>query len=507
MSTAAARWRTTLLAGAGFIALQLGWLLSLAPGYGIDEFDHAYKASSVAEGHWKPSSQRPPTGKVRGELIPVRADLVPAVAKACTTRPYTAPYDCKPFRTLADGEVLVGSGASRYNPTFYAVVGTAAKPFHGTANLIAMRVVTALLAGALFMLVVWLAVAGARTVWPLATVLLAALPTTVYSTAIASPNGIEMIAGLGVWVAATSVLDGSLPGRAPGLRTTAYGALGLCAVVMANTHTLGVLWLGLILVVLAALHGPRATVRSLLPRARTEYAVLAATVVGVGFELAWMLLSRVNDPSAVTTTFDDSPWPSVVTGLVLWPLQVIGVFPMRNEAAPLGVYALVLALVVWFVATALRRSGVRTRTGATLAVLVTISFAVPAVLTVLTYHSIGAAWQGRYEYPFAVGALVLLGRVLDGGPGRFGALFALVVALAMPVAHLLSQLHVVRVAASRPDLVVESGWAVPGSALLVLLAVAAAASWCAAIRTSTRTRPPAPVGAPSPQRLHEEVFG
>ncbi|MCZ4499611.1 MAG: hypothetical protein JWQ74_2164 [Marmoricola sp.] len=483
MSARTHRWRITLLAGVGFFALQLGWLLAIAPGFGIDEFDHAFRASSVAEGHWGAGTEKAPDDLSRGELIPVRADLVPALRTACQERPYTVTYDCEALRPVPGGEVLIASGAARYNPSFYAVVGTVAKPFHGTANLIALRVATALIACVLFMLVAWLTVAGAASLWPLVALFLAALPTTVYSTAIASPNGIEMVAGLGVWVAASAVVGGC---RLQQRRSVAYGALGLFAVVMVNAHTLGAVWLALSLMVLAVVHGPLATLRALLPRVRAEAAVAALSIAGIGFEVAWVLTSKVNDPSTVDDSFAGSPVPDLLRGIVLWPLQAIGAFPMRNNPAPVALYALVLALAVAFLATGLRRTGLRNRTGLALALVLGVSYAVPAALTAISFHTIGAAWQGRYGVPFSIGVLVILGCALDQRPaGRLTRPFAVAVAVGMPVAQVIGQLHVVDAQNRTPGLVAGTHWAVPSTTLLVALVLLAAACWSAAVNRWT----------------------
>ncbi|MCW2787354.1 MAG: hypothetical protein JWP74_3871 [Marmoricola sp.] len=489
MRTSRQRWRITILAGVGFLLLQLGWIMALAPDYGIDEFDHALRASSVAEGHWQPGND-PVTGKLgRGDLIPVRADVARTVRTACLIRTYTGRFNCQPASDLGHGDVLIASAAARYNPTFYAVVGTAAAPFHGTANMYAMRAVTALLSCLLFMLTVWLAMGAAVTVWPLIALLLAALPTTVYSSAVIAPNGPELLAGLGVWVAAIAVARGP---RGLQSRTGAYAALGLFSAVMANTHTLGLLLLALILGAVGLMHGPIRTLRALVPRSRIETGVLVATAVSFCFEIVWVLMSSVNAPGAAAAGIQEAPWSYVAEGAILWPLQAIGAFPMRDQHAPLAVYAVLLVLMCVFILMALRRrTGISVRRMPrpvlTLGIVAAVSFLLPAVLTVRTFHDLGPAWQGRYGTPFSVGILVIAGCLLDGRdrPVPAGRLFLLASVPALVLAQLLSQHSVVAGEAKIPRLVAVHGWNPPTTLVLVVLAALAMACWASSVRTTS----------------------
>ncbi len=500
--TRSQRWRTTVLAGVGFLLLQLGWIFSIAPAFGIDEFDHVLRASSVAGGHWQAGGDEIPTGMGRGDLAPARADVAEATSAACKERTYTGYYNCVPKATLDGGEVLIAIGAARYNPTFYAVVGTAAKPFSGTAAIVAMRVATALLACAFFMLTVWLTVAGARTVWPLLVVLAAALPTTVYSTSVVSPNGLQLVGGLAAWVAVLTLVRGP---RGAQSRTWAYGLAALSAAVLANTHTLGLLWVALIATAVALLHGLGSTARALLPRNPTERAFALFAAGAATFELVWLLTSGANDPSQEGTTFEESPLPSVLSGLVLWPLQAIGAVPMRDQPVPLIVYAVVVVILGYLMVTALRRARLRSRAVLTLAAVAMASWAVPAALTVHAFDQIGPAWQGRYGMPFTVGLLVIAGGLIDSSgrrPHRTDAVAAISV-VGLVLAQVISQLAVVLTYRTNLDLVAGTRWEPPAPALLVALALVAVGCWIAAVRASATG---SAVAAPPRRPTEQEVL-
>ena len=491
------RSRISLLAAAGLFLLQLGWILSLPPHAGIDEFDHALRASSVAEGHWEPGDDllREPWG--RGDLIPVRSDVAESVRGACDFRSgYTGVYNCRPASDLGDGTVQIASAAARYNPVYYAVAGLAAAPFHGNANLYALRIASALLCSVLFFLAVWIAAGYARTRWPVIVLVLAALPTTVYSTAVAAPNGAEMIAGLGTWVALLALVDDE--NRTDGRRRSTYLLLGLFVALVANLHTTGLLWLGLTVAAVAVLRGPVAVLSTLRPRGAVEAAVAGLTAFAVAFEIVWVLVSRVNDPASSGKTYPGTPVQDVATGIVLWPLQAIGAYPLRNDSAPLVVYGLVLSVLVGLAVLALRRTALRSREVLTFGFVVAWSFLVPAVLTALTASTAPAAWQGRYGMPFTVGLLVLAGRLLDRG-GRpsptLRALTAVAVATTV-VAHLISQWSVMAMLRAKDDLVESTGWNSPSPLVLVALSGLAAACWLAAVRDgSAGSAPQQPTSA------------
>ena len=128
----------------------------MPPFAGSDEFDHAYRAAAAARGQWAIDPVDATRGT--GAFVTVPADIVEAARSECQHLRYTKDHDCigKP---ASDGNVVVASGAGRYHPLFYAVIGTAAKPFDGAAALYAMRIATALLAAAF----VWIAVRAAAT--------------------------------------------------------------------------------------------------------------------------------------------------------------------------------------------------------------------------------------------------------------------------------------------------------------------------------------------------------
>jgi hypothetical protein len=301
--------------------------------------------------------------------------------------------------------VTVATGASTYNPTYYAVVGLMARPFSGAAADFAMRAFTAVLAA---LLLAWAAVVTsgwARNQWPLLALLVTATPVLIYSTTIASPNGVGYAAGCLLWAAGLGLVED--PGR------PRVVALTTAALTMMVTHSTGVMWLAFFVAVIALLQ-PLSRWRALFqgsPRQLTG----AGGVIAVGglASVAWVLLAKTNALGPAEGTYGQLRLGDLVNGQFAWALQTIAAFPTRNEPAPGIVYALWLVPFVFLLVAGIRSASSRLRV--TTLVLLTVWVAVPLALSVVSFDSEGLAWQGRYALPLAVGFPALAGLALHRG--------------------------------------------------------------------------------------------
>ncbi|WP_248582217.1 DUF2142 domain-containing protein [Nocardioides sp. InS609-2] len=400
--------RTWTTAFVGLMLLQAVWLLVVPPFQGIDEHDHVFKAAAVARGDWSRTHQQVASG--RGELLAVPRDIVEGARPVCEALSYTGRDDCRPSAELADGRVLVGSAAARYNPAFYAVTGTVARPFHGVAAAQAMRITTAVWCAALMALAFAVVRRTARTSWPTAALVAACTPTMLYSTIIGAPNGPEMAAGLLLWCA---LLYGSVDGAHPPRWVVVAGTVA--AAHIAVLRSLGPLWLALILGTAALAMGVPGFLRASRSRRFRPSLVVAGIAVGAG--VAWTLTSGTNDPSTETGPhMTASPWPKMFSNWIAWVLQQVAAVPSRNNDAPIIVYALVIAAWALLLVLALRAAPGRARL-ATVAIFVIVSLMAISI-TVLSFAQLGYAWQGRYAWPYVVGWLALAGWMLDRSTTR-----------------------------------------------------------------------------------------
>ena len=474
-----AAWAT-----AAFVVLQLGWILVMPPATGIDEFDHIYRASAVSMGHWEPGAAPEQEDLARGGFLPVHDDLVDAAGPACARLLYTKEFNCRPFHRLSPDVVEVASGVDDYNPAFYTVVGTIAKPFTGNTAIYVIRIVSGALCAAAFAVAMYLTQRWARTRWPAIALCLACLPTTAYSASLAAPNGLNMMSGLLIWASLAALWS-----RVPEIRTSAYVALMVGVAILVDTHTLGILWAGLIAAALIVHSGPSAALALLRPRARLEAATLLIAVSATAFQLFWLVYAQPNTRPEGGLTGD--PWGLIGVSLIVWPLQAVGAFPMRNEAAPLGVYAMAVVVLGAFAAVAVR-SLKQHRALLRMALLVLFwSAVIPIGITYVTFHDYGLSWQGRYGMPLAVGLFVIAGMTLDRHDPRATQPVIVVGTVTWGLAHVLGQLHVLAQQRADTQLVAATGWWVTPPLVVVLAGLAATAAWLGAFRAAT----PAPAVA------------
>ena len=457
----------TLLALA-LLALQVAWILTVPPFRGIDEFDHAYRAAAVADGQVLPSER--PVVAGRGEYVEVPGTLVAAATEMCESYAYTGRDNCRGSRALPGGDVEVASAAARYNPAFYWVIGTASAPFEGAGRLYALRAAAAVLCALLVGCAGYALSVGSRTTWPFLGLAVATTPVFVYSTSLGAPNGVEMCAGLALWSALLGVRPGWLTSRQEqALLTVAAGA----AAVLVTTRLLGPVWLAALVVTAAPLVG-RARLGELVRAHRRTTATAVVAVAGAAAAAAWWtLLARPNaltGGDAVPDLGLDDPLLSSLRDLPLWVLQSIAAFPTRSEPAPSSVYVAALAALGLLGCLALRRVPARWRwwlAGAT-----TLWLGMQLVVFLVTYQHLGAAWQGRYALPFAVGlpvaAAALAERYAGSGPPRLVA--ATIVAM-VAVAHAVSTVAVLRGELRYSVLAGDPAWVAAPVWVLVLLTV------------------------------------
>ncbi len=472
-----------LLLMLGFVLLQVVWVLAVPPFRASDEFDHAYRAAAVARGQWFPLAG----ASERGAFVTVPADLVSAAHAECRRLTYTTSQDCSPVAVVGPSLVTVSSGAGRYNPAFYAVVGTVAKPFHGTAALYAMRVAAAALCAAMFALVLTLTRSWARSRWPFVALAVACPPVVMYSTAVAAPNGLELISGLALAAAVIGVVR-----HREHVPAAVVTGASIAAVLLVTLRSLGPLWFVLIVLVGLILAEDRGRLLRGLLRRRDVLSGVAAVIVA-GLASGWWILAVRPLAGGPTVARSDTSWDALGYGLestLGWLLQSVAAFPYRNQLAPVVVYACALALFLAVVGAAVRMANARERVAMELIVLVALTL--PLALTALSYPQLhDVAWQGRYGLPFTLALLVVAGSVLDrlvarAGPRRLLLTGVVVLNVLIQVPGPLRVLA--RERAASPGFA-SGAWPAPTPVLLGVVAVFGAAlmMWGAAVgdRVST----------------------
>jgi Predicted membrane protein (DUF2142) len=476
--------RALLLGLCGLFAV---WVLVMPPFAGSDEFDHAYKAAAVARGQWAVDPVEATRGT--GAFLTVPDDIVEAARGECQHLRYTRDHDCV-GRPSGDDRV-VASGAGRYHPLFYAVIGAPSLPFHGATALYVMRFATALLAAAFVWLAIRAASTWARTRWPYVAIAVSCTPVVIYSSSIAAPNGVEIMAAMALWMS----LIGLLLAHPEDVRRIATYA-GISGATLATLRPLGPLWCLLVLgAVLVAVRVDPGRIRGLLRRPAVR---LGAALVAVSAlqSTVWVMAVGALKVGVVATQHTSLEHRLAVSALQLpaWVLQTIAAFPLRNQATHTAVYACYVLLFGVVVASGLRFGTLRSR--ASIALIATTMLVLPYVTTVKSIDQFGAAWQGRYGLPVAIGMVVLACVALDRsrrdlrGPTQLALFLLFVAAQTFAPAHTL-----LREIRDSPQ--VDSGSWVQPSLLLTVAAAAAFATlmWWGAFahdRPSSREHASAP---------------
>lgn len=476
----------SLLTVAAFL-LQVSWALAVPPFRGIDEFDHAYRAAAVAHGDYIPTSA-PVDG--RGAYVSVPRDIVEAATAVCEGYQYTGPANCRPGRVIDGDLVQVASGAARYNPVFYWLIGQPAQFFEGTANVYALRAFASLLCLLFFWLAAYALASSFRTRWPLVALVVTVTPVFAYSTMLGAPNGVEMTAALGVWCTLVALGVRGLGHR----HERVLLLIGtLAAAVLVTPRLLGPLWLAMIGVAVV-FHLGRSRVGDLLKAHRSLLLAAGATIAASSVAaLVWNRLAAPNALSAEEHLGLTNPVGNALATLPLWVFQSIGAFPSKDEPAPPVVYAAVFLMLGLLTFAASR--GVTRCWWLALAALVLAWAGVQLAITIATFEQLGAVWQGRYALPFGAGIPVLMAALSDrAGVRAPGRVVGTLTAGLLLVGHTVAVVDVYLAELAKSPFSGTPAWLeVPTAVLVVLVGLAAAVTMAALTGACPEAEPDPPV--------------
>ena len=452
--------RFAVLVFLGTLLMQAAWIAVMPPFRGIDEFDHAFRASAVAHGEWEAGLW---AKNGRGRLVTVPASLAAAAKAQCADLKYVGPDNCEPVETLPNGMVRIASSAAGYSPVYYWVVGTAGRPFTGSGSLYAMRISSAFLCAVFVALGAWCLVQLRVGVWSRVGLLLSLTPVAYYTTTIVAPNGLEIAAALALWCALLA-----LPRAAdPAIERRLLYVAGPSAVVLAGLRELGPYFLVTILLVTTLLD-PRGLWGVVRRHPRTvAFVGTVAVAAAIAFRL-W----RAHESTFGPQPFADHQPPMRASFIIQWQLQVIAAFPFRDQAAPGLVYVVVGAFFLAFVILALRRSTGRLRL--VMVVLLVGVFLMPVALTAATYSGRGAVWQGRYGLPLMVGVPLVASLALTAWKPRREGQILYGGSVLMAVANATGLVKVLLDERVRPESNSDPAWHIPSPALVV---AAVACAW------------------------------
>jgi hypothetical protein len=447
----------------GIGLLQALWVLTVPPFRGSDEFDHAYRASGIAQGQWTAFEQ---ATDGRGLLVQADAAIVEDARAQCEALEYTGPDNCNPVRHLDDGTVMVASGAGAYSPVYYVLVGPISETMNdGSSALYAMRIAGALICLIFIGLAAWTVTLRRDALWGRVGLVIAIPPVMIYSTAIVAPNGLEMAAAVLYWCALLSVGNGLDSGTERKLIW-----LAACAgLVLMTDRTLGPLFALMALLTCWAIK-PHLISHVLTTHRRTFTAASLLMLSGLAFAVTWFFANGAGEPPTNSSVSNgEFRW----SDLLLWQFQSIAAFPFRNQMSAPVVYPIFFFAFIGLIGFAMLRGQRRERL--ILAAILVVVIVLPIALTAITYSGRGSMWQGRYGLPFSIGAILVAAAVLDdrGWRPRLGVPIIIIGSCAMFVATTASYSKVLEDESTRPASVTDASWLEPPMLLVIALGAVA----------------------------------
>lgn len=393
------RWGAWLLAFAAFWVVTSAWSLATPEYASPDEWSHVYRAAAVVRGELLP----PESGEAEGGFgyLHVPTSLAETAEQTgCYAFQAQTTADC--MVPAPDDATLteVGSGAARYNPVYYAMVGWPSLISPGSVGLFAMRIVSAALCSAFLASALLSAARGRGGRLAVAGVLVGATPMVYFLAGTVNPNAAEIAAGVSLWAAGLRLVTD------PGQHTrTLMRRAGLAGSLLVLTRGLSPLWLAIIVGICLLV----ARKDAFMPVLRRRQTWGWAGVVGLSgiASVGWTLFSGA---SQIPATFPQNL--SFLQAIALEIrmidgrlLQFVGVFGWADTPAP-AITVAAWAMLLGFLAVAVLALAGR-RDLLTWSLLVVLTFVVPLLLEAAQYNSLGLFWQSRYTLPIAVGIPIL----------------------------------------------------------------------------------------------------
>ena len=385
------------------------------------------------------------------------------------------------------------SHTTRYPPAYGIWVGLPARLVSaGPRAVYVMRLAAVVLASALLAS----AVASLRRIGGSAFVrlglLVALTPTAIFFAASVNPSGVEIAAGIGLWVSGAVLVTEARSVDDRGLDARLVARVGIATAVLVLARQLGPMWAAVILLVLACLAGLQAL--RVLARSRAVWVWGGVAGASVIAQLAWIVGVDALDPHNFLGTASHEDGIALTRHAIGESFtdfrQMIGVFGWNDVPAP------ALTLLIWIAAlgglAALALAFGRRREVVAFVVVGVATAVVPVALYV--NQSGYAVWQGRYTLPLAVGVPVLAGLALRDSAVRTARGAAVVlVGAALAVGHLLAYAQNLRRYTVGTGGTVwfwtREAWSPPLPSLLLLLGfVVATAAWVTWLLSPSRER-------------------
>jgi hypothetical protein len=391
---------TWLRAFAAYLLLGGAWALALPVNATYDEKHHIVRAYAVADGQLLSTTTIREEGTSQSPAFRVPGTLLPGDVH-CLWYPEPVAASCQTPSTNPSRR-LRASGAARYNPVYYLPVGLPMLASPDERGILAGRLVSV----ALSALLLATAMATAVRVRRREAVLAIALVTTPLAMALSAainPNGLEIAAGILLFVTLLAAL------RTGSRERRLLWLAGLSLMLLCLLRPLGPVIAGLAALACLPLARPGG-VRDLLARRDARWILGGSAAVGVLAFVGWIVVSRsaevISDSSerSEQLTAGAFVYEMLTYRLPFWLYQPIAEFGYgETHVSPL-VTLVWYGLLAVFVCTGWRIAGRRLVlvSAGLLVALAALLIALDAVFV----RAVGWVSQGRYALSVAAGIVI-----------------------------------------------------------------------------------------------------
>lgn len=396
-------------------ALSTLWALASPIMSVPDENAHALKA--VAQVH----------GQVIGYQVPGVKHTVVDLPKGyrysqqtlCFATHPDQPANCGVELGDAGGQDWFNTWVGAYNPVYYYVVGWPSLILDGSAGIYAMRIVSGLI-GSLFMAWAFQAAMSVRRArWMPLGLAFVATPMVVYLLGSVNPNGFEIAASAGLWIALLRLLqqlDGRDRDQVSSLsRRYLWFIVTVSAIGLAVARATGPLWV-VVVVGLCFVAAGWLPVKRLFTTGKS-YLWLTLIAAGGLFSILWTLgggslssQASASDAPLVGGSFLDG-FAHVLRSTPDYLQEAIGYFGWFDAPLRGTVYWLYIAAASILIFTAI--GAANRRRALTLSAVIGAAVFVPALVQGYSVGQTGIIWQGRYGLFLYLGVTIVAAWVLS----------------------------------------------------------------------------------------------
>jgi len=318
---------------------------------------------------------------------------------------------CQSAVTPSDADTEAVTTAGSYDPVYYAFVGLPSLVLDGKASLYAMRGFSVILSAALLASAVAALTQRRSSTWSLLAVVVLVTPMVLFITGSVNPSGMEISSAVMLFAWLTLLRERS----AEGLPVHRIVMVAIAASLLANTRSIGLLWL-LVIVVATTLD---LTLWRRLVRSVAFW--VAAAVIGAAsaFSLLWVLATQSLSPT-VPNPGVGSTFESGFIRMIFLTFEngqgYVGIFGWLDAPAPATTVVLWSCCMIGLSVAALVFGRGQARLGT--ALLAAAFVIAPPVIQGIAVTDFGYIWQSRYILAVLVCVLLSAGVALDAAfPG------------------------------------------------------------------------------------------